>query len=223
MRNALYMLYLVRHGESEWNEQALVQGQQFEPALTKQGEIQAARAGGWIAASCVARGLRVSTLVSSDLRRAQQTADIVSIGVGLAPTLDPRGASRDSGASRACPRRGLHRARGLRLVRCPRPPRRRREPLLRLSAGPRGAAPLQDRPPPREWRSLSHADAIRVALAWLDGAPANRVPWRDVPLGSITMVDPQRSPKRRQSCRPWLTLPFRVARYTPRLIAKYLR
>jgi broad specificity phosphatase PhoE len=35
---------------------------------------------------------------------------------------------------------------------------------------------------------VSHGDAIRVGLAWLAGLGPDRVPWRDLPNGSITSV-----------------------------------
>ena len=95
MRNALYMLYLVRRGKWNGIEQGWSRVRR-QARADEAGRRAGRRAGGWIAASCVARGLRVSTLVSSDLRGTQQTADIVDIGVGLTPpwTGDEQGLGR---------------------------------------------------------------------------------------------------------------------------------
>jgi broad specificity phosphatase PhoE len=40
----------------------------------------------------------------------------------------------------------------------------------------------------RECVLVSHGDAIRVGLAWLDGIGPADVPWRETPNGSVTSV-----------------------------------
>jgi len=71
-------LFVVRHGQSEWNRRGLIQGQK-DPELSDIGVEQATRLG---------RRLKVSPpqkVYSSDLRRARRTAEIVAelIGAGV--------------------------------------------------------------------------------------------------------------------------------------------
>jgi 2,3-bisphosphoglycerate-dependent phosphoglycerate mutase len=76
-------LVLVRHGESTWNVQRWVQGQNDEARLTERGRDQAA---------AVAEELRVGhfdLIVASDLRRATETAAVIAEVLGLAVTTDP--------------------------------------------------------------------------------------------------------------------------------------
>ncbi len=68
---------LVRHGESSWNESRLVQGQNDEAQLTIRGRVQASDA----AASL--RDYAFDVIVSSDLVRALQTAEIMGDALDL--------------------------------------------------------------------------------------------------------------------------------------------
>ena len=76
------LLYLVRHGESEANAAHRYAGQSDSP-LTERGRAQA-RA---VAASL--RGVRFDRVVSSDLSRARDTAEIIAREHGLAVDLVP--------------------------------------------------------------------------------------------------------------------------------------
>jgi broad specificity phosphatase PhoE len=82
-------LLLVRHGQSEWNAAGLMQGQTPHVPLTELGHAQAARAARELA------GLRPGALVSSDLRRAVETAEHCARATGLmlltAPALREQG------------------------------------------------------------------------------------------------------------------------------------
>ena len=80
---ALPALVLVRHGESTWNRDRLVQGQNDEAVLTARGREQVREA----AQSLVGRGLDL--LVASDLTRTVQSAEIVAEVLGLPVELDP--------------------------------------------------------------------------------------------------------------------------------------
>lgn len=64
------LVYLLRHGESEWNVDGLMQGQ-ADPPLTEKGVLQARRAQEFIA------NMKFDRVVSSDLDRARQTAALV--------------------------------------------------------------------------------------------------------------------------------------------------
>lgn len=66
------VLYLMRHGQTEYNVKGLVQGHCDSP-LTSAGLAQAAEAGAWIAA----QGVAFSRICCSPLGRAHHTAEIV--------------------------------------------------------------------------------------------------------------------------------------------------
>lgn len=72
-------LHLVRHGQSTWNVLGRVQGQNDEAELTALGLAQAASVGQLLT------GFPVGRLLTSDLRRAVQTAQIIGEAMGLAP------------------------------------------------------------------------------------------------------------------------------------------
>lgn len=72
-------LLLVRHGESEWNAHGRVQGQ-GDPPLSSAGREQARRAAEAL------EGLD-GPVVSSDLRRAHQTAEALAEGIASGPVL----------------------------------------------------------------------------------------------------------------------------------------
>jgi broad specificity phosphatase PhoE len=82
---------LVRHAESTWNALRLWQGQ-GDPPLSERGREQAASLG----ARFVEAG--IERIVSSDLRRAAETAGIVGARINVAVTLDPRLREHDVGA-----------------------------------------------------------------------------------------------------------------------------
>jgi broad specificity phosphatase PhoE len=75
-------LVLVRHGQSSWNELRLVQGQNDEARLTSKGREQALRAAGEL------RQGRFDLIVSSDLVRTVETAQIIGDVLGLEIDLD---------------------------------------------------------------------------------------------------------------------------------------
>jgi broad specificity phosphatase PhoE len=93
----LQPLVLVRHGESTWNELRLVQGQNDEARLTDRGRQQAAEA---------ARALRsrvFDLIVSSDVRRATETAAVLAEALDLAVETDSRLRERDFGIAEGRP------------------------------------------------------------------------------------------------------------------------
>ncbi|MBX5437381.1 MAG: histidine phosphatase family protein [Alicyclobacillaceae bacterium] len=106
-------LWMVRHGETEWNRQAQVQGWTNVP-LSSAGVEQAHALGRML------EGVPFSALLSSDLCRAAHTADILRQYVGGRVTLVPEARERRFGAAE-----GLNRA----------------EMLQRFPDGPPGAEP----------------------------------------------------------------------------------
>lgn len=80
---------LVRHGQSTWNAEGRWQGH-ADPPLSPLGLAQARAA--------VAAVGTVDGLVSSDLVRARQTAQILAEGLGIGPVVtEPRLRERDAG------------------------------------------------------------------------------------------------------------------------------
>ncbi len=81
---------LLRHGRTEWNAQRRYQGQ-ADPPLDDVGRAQAYEVAALIAA------LRPAVIVSSDARRAMQTAAPLSELTGLPVTAEPRLRERSLG------------------------------------------------------------------------------------------------------------------------------
>lgn len=84
-------LVLIRHGQSEWNEQHRIQGQSGS-GLTERGHQQARGTAAWVAATHPGAGL-----VSSDLERCRQTAAPIAAALGVAAREDPQVRERSFG------------------------------------------------------------------------------------------------------------------------------
>lgn len=83
-------MLLVRHGQSEWNALGRWQGQ-ADPPLSDLGRQQAFSAGPRIGA--------VDVIISSDLQRSVETAQILSAQLGVGPVVvEPGLKERDAGA-----------------------------------------------------------------------------------------------------------------------------
>ncbi|MFO7633002.1 MAG: histidine phosphatase family protein [Caldilinea sp.] len=76
-------LWLVRHGQTDWNLQGRYQGQ-ADPPLNKTGLQQADLAAEKLA------GRRYAALYSSDLERARVTAEAIGRKLGMEVLVDPR-------------------------------------------------------------------------------------------------------------------------------------
>lgn len=81
------MIYLLRHGETEWNVAQRLQGQLDSP-LTARGLEQARRNGTFLRSTI--GDVSGFTLVSSPLGRARRTAEIIGEALSLTPSFDPR-------------------------------------------------------------------------------------------------------------------------------------
>lgn len=77
MKDSCCTLYIVRHGETDWNMKGLVQGHTDIP-LNKKGEMQAGELGKML------NHLRFNVAFSSDLLRAKQTAEIILLEKAIA-------------------------------------------------------------------------------------------------------------------------------------------
>ena len=83
---------MIRHAESEWNAAGLWQGR-GDPPLTAEGRDQAAK----LAQSLAAEGHGADVLITSDLRRAIETAEAVAPVPGCTPRPDARLQELDAG------------------------------------------------------------------------------------------------------------------------------
>jgi glucosyl-3-phosphoglycerate phosphatase len=85
-------LVLVRHGESIWNAEGRIQGQQCA-GLSEVGHAQAKATG-----QALAESLPQARVVTSDLQRCQETAAPLLEGLGVEPTVDARLRERSFGS-----------------------------------------------------------------------------------------------------------------------------
>jgi broad specificity phosphatase PhoE len=83
-------LYLIRHGETDWNVERRVQGHSG-PGLNERGRQQAR------AAAQSLDGTSIAALYTSDLPRAVESARIIGAALGLPARPDPRLRERDQG------------------------------------------------------------------------------------------------------------------------------
>lgn len=73
------MIYFVRHGESEANAKGLFAGQKDDSDLTEKGKEQAKAT----AKEIISEDLKINRIVSSPLKRALETARIISQEIGF--------------------------------------------------------------------------------------------------------------------------------------------
>jgi len=85
------VLYVVRHGQTEWNLVGRFQGRLDSP-LTESGVRHAERHGALL------HGERVERLIASPLGRARTTAELINTRLGVELELDERLIERDCGA-----------------------------------------------------------------------------------------------------------------------------
>ena len=79
----MLQVYLVRHGETQWNAERRIQGQSDSP-LTAKGEQQAMQV------ATRAKELGITHIISSELGRTRRTAEIIAQACGCDIILDPR-------------------------------------------------------------------------------------------------------------------------------------
>ncbi|RJT23044.1 2,3-diphosphoglycerate-dependent phosphoglycerate mutase GpmB [Buttiauxella izardii] len=86
----MLQVYLVRHGETQWNAQRRIQGQS-DSALTEKGERQAEQVAERV------KTLGITHVIASDLGRTRRTAEIIATACGVDVTLDARLRELDMG------------------------------------------------------------------------------------------------------------------------------
>jgi probable phosphoglycerate mutase len=182
-----HSVYVVRHGQSEWNVRRLTQGQTAHPPLTAVGRSQSTTAAKLIAADLGARGLAAGRLISSDLTRAIQTAEVIAHRLLLTVESDPRLREQHLGelegrsyeetwaATESFEWSDMRKAIG--------------GGESPIDVYERMAAVLQEVTSTSVTILVSHGDAIRSAIAYLNGASPHESQWVDVANGAVARVD----------------------------------
>lgn len=86
----MLQVYLVRHGETQWNAERRIQGQSDSP-LTPLGEQQARQVAQRV------KNMGITHIITSDLGRTRRTAEIIAEAVGCEVLLDSRLRELDMG------------------------------------------------------------------------------------------------------------------------------
>ena len=174
-------LLLVRHGQSEWNAAGLMQGQTAHVPLTPLGHGQARGAARALA------GLAPGAMLSSDLRRAVQTAEHCARATGLPFATTPDLREQGYGVLEGRPSRELWdvvdwtdphwSAEG-------------GESLAQLHARVAGLlAGLLARPPAAVVALVTHGDTIRAAQAVAAGLGPADLPAVTPHNGTVTRLE----------------------------------
>ena len=180
---------LVRHGQSEWNVARRTQGQTAHPPLTALGREQAAAAARTVAQAVVgAQGVRV---VSSDLVRARQTADVVAAALGVVVEEDVRLREQHLGTLEG---------RSYEETWAAADQHDWSDPSLPVAGGESPAAvharmaavvdeALELAGTGTAVVLVSHGDAVRAAVAHLRGLGPGEGEWVEVPNGAVLRAD----------------------------------
>lgn len=177
-------VYFVRHGQSEWNVLRLTQGQTAHPRLTDDGRGQAAAAAALIAADLGER--RVRAIVTSDLARARETAEIIATRLGVPVVEDSRLREQHLGELEGRSYEETWAAAELHDWSDPALPIAGGESLLAVRE--RMVACLSDLDAAQVHIVVSHGDAIRAAIAHVQGEAAHEASWVEVPNGAVARV-----------------------------------
>lgn len=73
------MIYFIRHGESEANARKVFAGQKDDSVLTEKGKQQARAT----AKEIITEGIKIDRIITSPLKRASETAEIVAKEIGF--------------------------------------------------------------------------------------------------------------------------------------------
>jgi probable phosphoglycerate mutase len=179
-------LLLVRHGQSEWNAAGLMQGQTAHVPLTDLGHRQAAAAAAELAALAAA-GSGPGALLSSDLRRAVQTAEHCSAATGLPVRTTPALREQAYGVLEGRPSRELW---DLVDWTDPHWSAEGGESLAQLHSRAAGhVAWLRADPPAPVVALVTHGDTIRALQAVVAGVGPDRMPAVTPHNGSVTRLE----------------------------------
>ncbi|MBY3553274.1 histidine phosphatase family protein [Modestobacter lapidis] len=179
-------LLLVRHGQSEWNAAGLMQGQTAHVPLTELGHRQAAAAAAELAALTRA-GDGPGALLSSDLRRAVQTAEHCAGATGLPVRSTPALREQGYGVLEGRPSRELW---DLVDWTDPHWSADGGESLAQLHARVAGhLAGLRADPPADVVALVTHGDTIRALQAVVAGLGPDAMPAVTPHNGSVTRLE----------------------------------
>jgi probable phosphoglycerate mutase len=180
------VLWLVRHGETDWNRLGIVQGHQDAPELTARGRRQADRAASLLAPE------PVQAIFSSDLRRARATAASIAHRVGRTVIIDDRLRERSFGIAEGSPVASIASAvTGLEDDR-----------VVDSSVHPVGGESLEDvfrrchafvgwlasSEPTGDVVIVAHGGSLRLLAAALTGSALDGMRWEPVPNGCVRRV-----------------------------------
>jgi len=179
-------LYLVRHGESEWNVLRLTQGQTMQPRLTSRGREQARQAAQRIADDLAASGLGADLVLTSDLARAVETAEILADVLGCELQLDARLREQHLGTLEGRSYDETFAIADTIDWSTADQPVAGGESLRQVYD--RMAAVLASTDPGCVTILVSHGDAIRAALAHLQDVQPHRAGWVEVPNGAVARI-----------------------------------
>lgn len=179
-------IWLVRHGESTWNVLGLVQGHADDAVLTRQGRRQAQLVTHRLG------GRTIDAVHSSDLYRAQETAEILAHPLGL--LVQPHAALRERGLGiwEGSPVSSLS----------PLDTGIDGDRVVDTEARPVGGESLEDlyqraagfvdwlrhRPDHADTLVVAHGGTIRMIRAYCAGRTPADVTWDTVPNGSLWRV-----------------------------------
>ncbi|MGN6722029.1 MAG: histidine phosphatase family protein [Marmoricola sp.] len=180
-------VYLVRHGQSEWNVLRLTQGQTSHPRLTALGHAQAVAAAELIARDLDALGHTPHRVVTSDLARARETAEVLGRHLDVTVESDERLREQHLGVLEGRTYEETWAAADALDWSDPEAAVEGGESMSAVRR--RMTAVLSDLSPDRVHVLVSHGDAIRVALAHLHGQEPNQAPWVEVPNGAVARFD----------------------------------
>jgi 2,3-bisphosphoglycerate-dependent phosphoglycerate mutase len=178
---------LVRHGESTWNELGLIQGQNNTAQLTARGRDEARN----VAESL--RGLGFEVIVTSDLDRARETAEIIGSTLGLSASSDALLRERGFGVLEGQPLSEL----------TPSVTGIEDHVMVNPDAAPQGGESFRevvaradvfvtrlfDERPHQRVLVVSHGGTIRALLASVDGQPLEGSRWHRVDNCSVWPLD----------------------------------
>jgi probable phosphoglycerate mutase len=180
-------VYLVRHGQSQWNVLRRTQGQTVHPPLTRLGRAQAEAAASLIAEDLTRGGHRVGRVVSSDLVRATQTAEVIGARLGLDVVTDRRLREQHLGGLEGKSYAETWAAAESHDWSDPSLPLAGGESLLDVRE--RMGAVLDGLDGDTATVLVSHGDAIRAAVAHLRGEDAHEATWIEVQNGAVARID----------------------------------
>jgi 2,3-bisphosphoglycerate-dependent phosphoglycerate mutase len=176
-------LWFVRHGESTWNASGFVQGQATGPVLTRKGRMEAVGVAERFA------GIGITSIYTSDLKRALQTAEIVGQALHVEPQADPALRERNFGQAQGRPHSELSPvASGIEVDRVvdadaqPAEGESLREMYQRVGAF---IADLERHEPEGDVLVVTHGGVIRIAHAYCSGIAVGDMHWGPVPNASV--------------------------------------